>query len=130
MAGVSVALLSMIERGDHPLQKVRTDALQRFPEAYGMSAQEFASLTGITLISSSTEEPQAPVAPRPRPIPDSLREAVETYGHTRKYADLLLPEWQNYLASFRPRGATADTPEEWLDLYTDLKKHGITPGGN
>ena len=66
-------------------------------------------------------------AERP-PVPDSLLEAAKLYGG--RFPDLHQPAWQAYLSSFKPRGARADTPEEWLDLYRDLAKHGITPGGN
>lgn len=50
VAGVSIALLSMIERGHHALNKVRPETLERMPEAYGLKVQEFSDLTGITLV--------------------------------------------------------------------------------
>lgn len=58
MAGVSTALLSMIERGDHPISSVRPDSLRNFPEAYGMSAQDFAQLTGLTFVIPAEGQPQ------------------------------------------------------------------------
>ncbi|GGJ89972.1 helix-turn-helix domain-containing protein [Deinococcus aquiradiocola] len=61
-------------------------------------------------------------------IAASLLEAAELYG--QRFPDLRDQAWQNYLHSFRPHGAIADTPEEWLDLYRDLIKHGITPSRN
>ena len=56
VAGVSQGLLSMIERGEHALSKVRTENLQRFPEAYGMSAREFSQLTGLSVVVPTEEE--------------------------------------------------------------------------
>jgi transcriptional regulator with XRE-family HTH domain len=53
IAGVSPALLSQIERGDHPISKVRSASLARFPDAYGMTALEFSRLTGVSLIDAS-----------------------------------------------------------------------------
>lgn len=50
MAGVSVALLSLVERGEHPLAKVRAETLERLPEAYGLTASEFSQLTGMILV--------------------------------------------------------------------------------
>lgn len=58
MAGVSTALLSMIERGDHPISSVRPDSLRKFPEAYGMSAQDFAQVTGLTFVVPAEGQPQ------------------------------------------------------------------------
>ena len=60
--------------------------------------------------------------------PDSLLEAARLYGG--RFPDLLEPTWQKYLTTFKARGAKTDSAEEWLDLYRDLAKHGITPGGN
>lgn len=50
LAGVSQGTLSAIERGDHPISKVRAENLQNFPAAYGLTAQEFAQLTGVTMV--------------------------------------------------------------------------------
>lgn len=58
LAGVSQGTLSAIERGDHPISKVRPENLQRFPEAYGMTAAEFAQLTGVTLVIPAEGQPQ------------------------------------------------------------------------
>lgn len=55
IAGVSQALLSMIERGHHAISKVRAENLTRFPEAYGLSVQAFSDLTGIVLVTPRGE---------------------------------------------------------------------------
>lgn len=81
----------------------------------------------FSLNSESVSDDAPPKRPK-RALPDSLLEAAKLYGG--RFPDLTEPTWQDYLNSFRPHGAVADTPEEWLDLYRDLVKHGITPGGN
>lgn len=58
LAGVSQGTLSAIERGDHPISKVRAENLQNFPHAYGMSPQEFSQITGVTLVIPAEGQPQ------------------------------------------------------------------------
>jgi phage repressor protein C with HTH and peptisase S24 domain len=58
MAGVSQGTLSAIERGDHPLSKVRAENLQNFPAAYGMTSQQFAQLTGVTFVIPAAGQSQ------------------------------------------------------------------------
>ena len=50
VGGVSQGLLSMIERGEHPLSKVRAETLRGLLEAYGLTAGEFAELTGVSIV--------------------------------------------------------------------------------
>ena len=130
-ADVSIALVGAIERGDHSLSKVGQERITRLAQAYGMTNEQFADLTGISIVSPQNRQITgnlAITANTNTPLPDSLLEAAKLYGG--RFPDLHQPAWQAYLSSFKPRGARADSPEEWLDLYRDLAKHGITPGGN
>lgn len=64
----------------------------------------------------------------PDPLPEGLQEAVKLFS--ARYPDLSTPRWQNYLAGFRWRDGEPEEPEAWLDLYRDLTRAGVEPGGN
>ena len=103
--------------------------------ALRVSANEWEEATGLATAADINADLVATIGStvirvevKNKQIADSLLEAAEIYGG--RFPDLHQPAWQTYLSSFKPRGARADSPEEWLDLYRDLAKHGITPGGN
>lgn len=103
MAGVSTALLSMIERGDHPITSVRADALRAFPAAYGMTSQEFAQLTGVTLVVPAEGQPQ----PENVRIVDNLyRVPVRTLAAAGPafYTDGAIVDWEHVPADLYRRG--------------------------
>lgn len=123
-ADMSQSYYSEIERGDRELPTLTHALLVRLANALEWDLAQLQEETGVDLGIPDSKRP----VPTPRPLPDSLLQAGEIHG--RRFPDLLDPTWQRYLASFRPRGARDDDPEVWLDLYRDLVRHGITPGGH
>ncbi len=131
-ANISQKLVSQIERGEQDLRTSGLNTILGLLRALQWTLADLQQATGIDLGTADSQDAGITESSRPeataKPVPASLLEAAELYGG--RFPDLREPSWQAYLGSFRPRGAKADSPEEWLDLYRDLAKHGITPGGN
>ena len=120
-ADVSIALLGAIERGDHALVKVAQERVVRLAQAYGMTNEQFADLTGISIVAPvSDRRPNITMQP-PEPIelPDLLREAIEQYGD--RFPKLKEERWQRWLANtdFREEPENAET---WLAVFLDFEK--------
>jgi len=132
-AAVSQKLVSQIERGEQDLRTSGLNTILGLLRALKWTLADLQKVTGLDLgISDPATDAQlrnvgAMNSPEPKTVAASLLEAADLYG--QRFPDLREQTWQNYLNSFRPHGAVADTPEEWLDLYRDLIKHGITPIG-
>jgi len=133
-AAVSQKLVSQIERGEQDLRTSGLNTILGLLRALKWTLADLQKVTGLDLgvseLATDGQRGSAITTPVPetKSITASLLEAAELYGH--RFPDLREQSWQIYLNSFRPRGAIADTPEEWLDLYRDLVKHGITPDIN
>ena len=126
---ISQSHLSKIERGNAPLEGLGAERLDALRQALKVSPEVWVEHTGLVIVTKQEQaEEEQEETPAPN-LPASLLEAAEVYG--ARIPALRNLAWQKYLVSFRPRGAKADTAEEWLDLYRDLSKHGIKPpGGN
>jgi len=123
--GMDPTYLSQLVNGR--VNWVKSDYFRALVNALDIPVDDIAELNPSAVFSVTAEKQGEQKKPK-RPISDSLKEAAAIYGG--RFPDLATPLWQDYLESFRPRGLRADTPEAWLDLYRDLAKHGITPGGN
>lgn len=77
--------------------------------------------------ADSRSAPRQPMA-QTRRLPQGLQAAVDTYG--KRFEDLRDPKWQQYLAGFSWREGEPEDPEAWLDLYRDLTRAGVVPGGD
>lgn len=62
IAGVSISLLGMIERGDHSITSVGQQNIANFPEAYGLSAEEFSRITGAVIVRPASNDEPDPMA--------------------------------------------------------------------
>ncbi|EYB69095.1 hypothetical protein DEIPH_ctg011orf0063 [Deinococcus phoenicis] len=69
-------------------------------------------------LSAGAQGYRAP--PAEPPIPDALREAVETFGQQPEFAPLREPRWVRYLANI-PFRRTPATPGEWLAVYVSRR---------
>lgn len=96
--------------------------LAEMEEALGLNFGLAGMDTPTTHPASS---PSTPPTTQPVELPDELLEAVSLYG--KRFPDLKEPKWQQFLASFRARGMEGETPEDWLDLYRNMARHGIQP---
>lgn len=123
--------LNKIERGTAPLSRASLEVREAMRAVLGFSADEWEELTGLYAAQPTAPEPQPqPKAPAQEEveIPDGLREAIDLYGS--RFSDLQDPAWQRYLAGFNWRTGRPEEPERWLDLYRDLARAGVVPGGN
>lgn len=113
-ARISQPHLSRIERGYSPLEElgpIRMDALR---QALGVSAEEWATHTGLTIISPN-EEPNVD-------LPPALLEASQKFGG--EFPDLADQAWLQLMHSASPHDWDGpETPQEWLALYMSLRNH-------
>lgn len=125
---ISQGTISDLERGKVALDSLNIKRAAALARALNWSLSELQTATGTDLGLDASELEAQERRQSSTPIPDTLAQAAEIYG--KRFPELLEPRWQHYLASFRPRYAKEAEPEVWLDLYRDLSKHGITPGGH
>ena len=124
-ADVSIALLGAIERGDHSLIKVSQERVARLAQAYGLSAEEFADMTGLSIVVPDGERRRATLemfVTVGQPIPEALVQAGKQYG-----GEIAKPEWQRELASMRFRDGQPETAEDWYYLFRTLVSANVVP---
>lgn len=122
-ADVSIALVGAIERGDHSLSKVSQERITRIAQAYGMTNEQFADLTGISIVSPVTvrltHTATAYTGPAPFQLFDTLQAFIDKYAQTFK--ELLEPRWQRWLANTDFRDEP-ESPEDWLAVFLYFKE--------
>lgn len=121
-ADVSIALIGAIERGDHSLGKVSQERITRLAQAYGMTNEQFADLTGISIVSptrTGTASLTIRADTRDYEVSDSLQEAVDQFGG--RFPKLKEERWQRWLATTEFRDEP-ETPEDWLAVFLDFEK--------
>lgn len=121
-ADVSIALVGAIERGDHSLAKVSQERITRLAQAYGMTNEQFADLTGISIVSPVRARPEHTAIASTTAtleLSDTLRAFIDKYSQTFK--ELLEPRWQRWLANTDFRDEP-ETPEDWLAVFMYFKE--------
>jgi transcriptional regulator with XRE-family HTH domain len=116
-ADVSIALVGAIERGDHSLSKVSQERITRLAQAYGMTNEQFADLTGISIVSPvrARSGKAAEIEKNPAfELSATLQAFIDKYAKTFK--ELLEPRWQRWLANTDFRDEP-ETPEDWLAVF-------------
>lgn len=116
-ADVSIALVGAIERGDHSLNKVSQERITRLAQAYGMSNEQFADLTGISIVSPVRDRSDTATKSEKSStiqLSDTLRAFIDEYS--AKFKELLEPRWQRWLANTDFRDEP-ETPEDWLAVF-------------
>lgn len=119
--------LSALENGRYDVRN--SEHFKSLVELYGLTADDVRAVAPSAFIAIS-EQKSAPVAMSQRssrPIPQGLQDAIDAFG--KRYPDLLNPVWQQYLAGFQWRRGIPEDPTAWLDLYRDLDRAGVVPGG-
>jgi transcriptional regulator with XRE-family HTH domain len=125
--------VSELEGGRYEVGNLTVARLSGLARGLNWTMAELEAALGLDFTLSSLDAAQpvsAPPAPRPAPLPDGLRAAIDLYSKNQRFADLREPRWQQYLAGFNWREGQPADPEAWLDLYRDLTRAGVEPGGN
>ncbi|UQN06326.1 helix-turn-helix transcriptional regulator [Deinococcus sp. QL22] len=125
--------VSELEGGRYEVGNLTVARLSGLARGLNWTMAELEAALGLDFTLASLDASQVVVTPpkpepRPMPLPEGLQAAIDLYG--KRFADLREPRWQTYLAGFNWREGLPEDPEAWLDLYRDLTRAGIEPGGN
>ena len=125
-AGLGVALLAAIERGERGLWELDEDEMTRLAQAYHLSPAQFVELMGLETGGhprAATPEQQS----APPILSANLQRAVEEYGHRPRYAGLETLRWITYLSALQFEEGVDPEPAVWAEVFLTLKQSGVVP---
>ncbi|WP_189090076.1 helix-turn-helix domain-containing protein [Deinococcus ruber] len=121
-AGISIALLAAIERGERGLWELDEDEMTRLAQAYRLSPVQFVEQLGL-----DRDRPRVAVSEQPV-LTVNLQRAIEEYGHRPRYAGLDTMRWIIYLSTLQFEEGIDPEPAVWAEIFLTLKQSGVVPG--
>jgi len=128
---VSQSYLSQIEKGYKSLEAMEPPRMDALRQVYGVSVEEWARRTGLTIVTSESQKESSERARSTNPVRElwpNLALAIEEYGDRARYREMATPEWRDYLNTFDFYDGHDLPPEGWAELFLTLKQSNVRPG--